>query len=228
MTPHIETARERLVQKLCALRSRDLRITADQQVFEWFNRYLADLEAERQRAPNANLVGIIGGRTSWMAMRIAILLVAADGTNHVNLPHLLRGIEIAERWRHNAIRVFDALAPSQFERKAARVVQLVDQRRDVIRRDVMRALHINVRDMNDIEATLKERGEILVLQGGSGVSRSTRYQSLNLSQVSQLSPRTFSESPPENTLGDSCDTCDRSPSGHSSPDCGGHTVVVEL
>src|SRR5262249_39747686 len=164
--------------------------------------------------PNSELVAITGDRCAWMAMRAAILLAAADGTDRVALPHLLRGIQWAESLRHNAIATLGGLAPSRFERLAARVVQRVDEKGEISRRDLMNALHLNLRDVGEIEATLVARGQIRVAPRATQTRPSIWYRSVKSSQSSQSSPRPFSKNGAgslENTLRDNCDNCDISP-----------------
>ncbi len=170
LTEAAERERAVLVQRLQELQEQVITLRVAPEVFERFNEYLAALEVEAREAPNPNLVAIIGGRVSWMAMHAAMALAAAEVPQRVMLPHLLRGIALAENWRHNAIRTLGALAPSRFERLAARVVQLVDQKARIARREVMRTLHLNRREIDDLQATLSERGEIIIepQQGGSG------------------------------------------------------------
>lgn len=163
LTQEMEQEGTKLLDRLRHIREAPIHLACAQDVFERFDRYVADLEAEAGQAPDRNLVAIVGARVSWMGLRVAMLLAVADGTQRVGLPHLLRGIELAERWRHNALRVLGGLAPSKFERSAARVVQLVGRKETgMSRRDVMRALKINRRDMDELQSTLEERGELMV------------------------------------------------------------------
>jgi hypothetical protein len=161
-TTTIETTRSALVAELRALHTNPLSLRLDGTALRRFNEYTAALETGAQQAPNPNLAAIVGTRCSWMAFRIAMLLACADGTQRLALPHLYRGIEEAEVWRQTALDIFSALAPSRFERQAARVVHLVEQKGAVQRRDVMRALKISKRDMDDLQATLEQRDEIRI------------------------------------------------------------------
>lgn len=90
--------------------------------------------------------------------------VAVDesGNTHVSLRHLLRGIDLAEGWRANALELLAGLAPSKFERYATRLVELVRSHPHVSRRNAMRALRLSKKVMTDLEETLEERGEVVV------------------------------------------------------------------
>jgi uncharacterized protein DUF3987 len=210
MDPALEREREDLAARLRTLAATPIDLSCAPEVFARFDRYSADLEAEAQAAPDGSLVGIVGSRISWMAWRVGMLLAAADGTQRMAAPHLLRGIEMAEGWRHAALRVLGALAPSKFEKRAARLVQLVEHKGGLSRRDAMRALRISKREMDELQATLEERGEIRVagrqVPGGMSV-----WYTPQVSQVSQVSPGAFSPngaSEPEKGPRDNRDTCD--------------------
>jgi hypothetical protein len=132
-----------------------------------------------------------------------MLLAVADGTQRISLPHLLRGIDIAERWRASAIDLLGGLAPSKFEQQAARLVTLVRAKGDggISRRDAMRALKLSKREMTDLEATLEERGEISISRVEGGGPARVRYVAPNgaLSPSSPLSPRPVSPVAPRAT-----------------------------
>lgn len=165
--------RAQLLERLHALRRLPLHVTLTDAVTERLNRYVDDLHAEAREAPHAELVSIVAARMPHLAVRVAMLLacadcadcVDADGRGHatITLPHFYRALAIVERWRHAALRVLGDIAPSYFERQAVRVVELVRRRPGgIARRDVMRALRLNRRLMDDLQHTLVERGEIVV------------------------------------------------------------------
>jgi hypothetical protein len=141
-------------------------LRCDQAVFTRFDRYGAELRADALAAPDRTLPLIVGTRSQWMAMRVAILLAVADTSGTVELPHLCRAIEIVERWRQTALRVLGGLAPSKFERKVEHLMGILDRAgtRGMTRRDAMRALRTSKREMDDLQTTLAERGEIIVQQ----------------------------------------------------------------
>jgi hypothetical protein len=162
MNPSLQQERDHLVVRLQAIAANPIGLSCEQDVFARFDRYGADLEREAEVAANGNLVAIVGSRVSWMAWRIAMLLAVADTSHRLALPHLLRGIEIAEGWREAALRVFGSLAPSKFERQATRLTQLTEQRGSISRRDAMRALRLKSREMDELQGSLAERGEIRI------------------------------------------------------------------
>ncbi len=162
-----EMTRQRaaLAKDLYTIATTVKKLSVSDSALERFNRYLAALEDAALGAPDPELAGAVFERTGWMALHVAQLLAAGSRSEreNVGLPHLLRGIAIAEGWRTMSLAFLSRLAPSKFERMAGRVVQLVLQHPSgVTRRDVMRTLHINKKEMNDYEATLRERGEIRV------------------------------------------------------------------
>jgi hypothetical protein len=109
---------------------------------------------------------------------------------------------------------------------ASRLVALVAAKGagGVSRRDAMRALKMSRRDMNDLEGTLEERGELRIEKTVGGGPERVRYFA-PLSPVSPLSREPFStngpgheatggarEAPaPEKGLGDNGDTGDSAP-----------------
>jgi hypothetical protein len=169
--------RAQLLERLHTLRHAPLRVMIGPDVTERLNQYISALEAEARQAPNGELVGVVAARAPWWAVRAAMLLASADasatGSAPVALPHVYQALLITERWRHAALRVLGDIAPSHFERTATRVVDLVRRKpTGIARRDVMRALRISRRLMDDVQATLAERGEIVVrahaARGGPG------------------------------------------------------------
>ena len=104
----LERERERLSERLRELADTSINLSCEPEIFARFDRYLVDLEADARAAPDSNLVAIVGSRISWMAWRVAMILAVADGTQRMAVPHLLRGIEMAEGWRHAALRVLGA------------------------------------------------------------------------------------------------------------------------
>jgi len=201
-----------LVAELRATKDRPITLTASQSAFQRFNQYVADIEREAFSAPNRDTINIIGSRVSWMALRVAMLLAVADASDRVEVPHILRAIEIAECWRHNGIAVLSGLAPSRFERRATRFVQVVMAKGEqgISRRETMRAIRANKREMDDLEATLRERGEIRVEWKQTSGGRSAWYFG-PLSTLSRLSQGVVPvDSAPnrENTPGDNVDTRD--------------------
>lgn len=157
-----------LVDYLKAIQRTPIHLRVDRVVFDRFNAYTRDLEAEARAAPHSNLIGIVGARLSWTAFRAAVLLAVAEGTadddgvTHVSLPHLFRGIDLAETWRHGAIELLSSLAPSKFERYASRLVALVRAHPNLTRRSAMRSLRVSKKLMTDLEETVEERGEVIV------------------------------------------------------------------
>src|SRR5262249_50942924 len=94
LTPEIERRRDKLVGDLTGLRQREIRLTIDTEVFKRFNRYQKEIQHEARSAPGRNLVAIIGSRSAWMALRAGILLAVADGSDRMELRHLLRAMQI--------------------------------------------------------------------------------------------------------------------------------------
>jgi hypothetical protein len=158
----LDRAQGVLVTRLRALAQDPITLTMDEQAYKRFNRYQRAVEDEAQDAPHPSLALIVGSRCTWMALRAAMLLAVADGTQRLSLPHLLRGIDEGETWRQTALDIFGRLAPSKFERLATRVVDLVVRKGTVNRRDVMQILRLSKRDMDDLEGTLDQRGDIHV------------------------------------------------------------------
>jgi len=189
MDSAIDGARGALIKELTALARRGGEVAAGPQVWTRFNAYLEDLEAEAQHAPDRNVVAIVGSRISWMALRVALLLATADQARMISLPHLLRGILITEVWRHNAIDLLGALGTSRFEKRASRLAELVHAAGAISRRDAMRAMKASKREMDDLQATLSDRGEIIVETRSTAGGPTAWF--VTLSPLSTLSPGLF-------------------------------------
>ena len=179
-----EQTHQALVAALQALRYDVPTITLGTGVLDRFNTYQADIQAEAFRSPNRSLVGILGDRTVWKALKNAMLLACAVPLSplsplsrvpskisghpeafipgRIELPHLLRGIEVAERWRHTAIDVMSSLGPSKFEQKVQKAVILLKQHPGILRRDIIRTLRLSAREMAEVQDTLVQRGEMEV------------------------------------------------------------------
>lgn len=229
LDPALEAERDRLADQLRAVIETDVHLTAEPSVLRRFDQYVAEIESEASSAPDGNLIAIVGARISWMAMRIAILLAVADGSQRVALSHLLRGIEITEPWRHNTLRVLGALAPSKFEKQVARIVQLVERKGEsgVGRRDVMRSLRISKREMDDIESTVRERGDFRIASLPTAGGPSIVYTP-TLSTLSRLSPVPFfgkSAHNAKNALGDNVDNRDNVGDGAPASRISGHVPL---
>jgi hypothetical protein len=200
LTRDIEDARDRLAKELVDLTYADIRLTCEPAVFARFNRYTRELEDEARGAPDTNLVAIVGSRISWMALRVAMLLAVVDGSHRIALPHLLRGIAMAERWRHTALDILSSLAPSKFEQSASRVVALVNAKGagGIGRQAVMRALKLSRREMDDLEATLGERGEVRVVRlESTGGRPPTHYYPATSKKGLGAESAKSAESPPD-------------------------------
>lgn len=185
LTPAMETALKALVEELRGINNAVVAMHVERAVFSRFNAYTRAVEREAAQAPNSNLVAIVGARCTWMAFRVAVLLAASgtagpDGVRRVECAHLLRGIDLAERWRHTAIHVLGGLAPSRFERQVTRLIGLVNARQPIglRRRDAMRVLRVSRKEMNDLENTLEDRGELrMVREAVPGGRRVTYFKS---------------------------------------------------
>lgn len=171
LTTAMSEQRTRLANELYSIATTVKRLTISDEALERFNAYLEALEDATLDAMDPETAGAVFERSAWMAFHVAQLLAAgsrpqetgSSARRRIDLPHMLRALDIAERWRAMSLAMLSRLAPSKFERMAGKIVQLVNQHYDgITRRDVMRALHINKKEMNDYEATLRERGEIRI------------------------------------------------------------------
>ena len=106
-----------------------------------------------------------------------------------------------------------SLAPSKFEKRAARLVRLIEHKNRVTRREAMRTLRLNKREMDDLQATLVERGEIRTSTSRTSGPETVWFET---SGLSTLTPRLFPAAAgpfSENALGDSSDSADSRPLG---------------
>jgi hypothetical protein len=164
MDARIEREQAELLATLRRIYDAPGSVWASAEVIARFDACVRECEVDAMWAPDGDLVGIVGTRTAWMGLRCGMLLAVAEGSEEVRLAHLLRGIEIADEWRRNALNLFRGMTPSKFERRAVRLLQLVERAGDggLQRRAAMRALKVSKREMDELEATLAERGELQV------------------------------------------------------------------
>lgn len=164
--PQTAGARRQLIAELKRIAEAPVHLTLAPEALDRLNRLIQELTAEAEGAPDRSLAAIVGERHVWMAVRAAMLLAAGTPGQRVTLPLLLRGMALAEGWRQTSLRVLGMLAPSRFERRAARLIELVRQHpQGIRRRDVMRSLRLSKREIDELEETLIERGELRLNRG---------------------------------------------------------------
>ncbi len=135
----------------------------DDAVLDRWNEYAARIEAEAAASANADTWGPIAGRIADYALKIATLLQAADGAPangsnlHLSMNMLEAAIELCERLRKDAEELAMEIGSSAGERKLRRFVQMVLQHPGIARREVARALHVDKRDFDNLEATAVDR-----------------------------------------------------------------------
>jgi len=107
-------------------------------------------------------------RLSPMAVKIALLTAVGRATTPdvdelvVTQEDAQIAVTVAERWRGYAIAVAQRIGENDFERLMERAVRVVRQHKRLARREVARLVHCPKKIMDDIEATLLDRGEITV------------------------------------------------------------------
>jgi hypothetical protein len=120
----------------------------------------AELE-ERQRA--------MLQRLDAMVIKLSMLCAAgrSDATAQAQLVVEPRDVEaattIATRWRRDAVSFAERIGETEFERAVGRALRIAERRKGPVnRRDIARAVHIPKRMLDDVEATLTDRGLIRV------------------------------------------------------------------
>ena len=81
-------------------------------------------------------------------------------------------VAVASRWRDDAIAFGEQVGETAFEQLLERARRVVRAKQRVPRRVIAKNVHCSKRAMDDIEATLEDRGEIEVehVEGKSGPS----------------------------------------------------------
>lgn len=95
------------------------------------------------------------GRAEGLPERGEVICTADDA---------VMAIAVVDRWSHDAHVFAERVGETEFESKLARCLALVRQQQAMSRRDLARAAHCPKRMMDDIEATLLDRGLIRVLE----------------------------------------------------------------
>jgi hypothetical protein len=120
-------------------------------------------------------------RLNAMAVKLA-MLAAVGRPNASNSDHLIitpedaiAAVRIATRWGEYAVAFGEKVGENAFEQKLDRALQVVRAKRTCPRRDVARLTHCTKKTMDDIEATLQDRGEIAVREAESKSGPESRW-----------------------------------------------------
>ena len=151
--------------RIAARPARQMRVSVG--VLARWNTYQAAVEDEAPEAPIPSVAEPVFSRSSFMALKVALLLAAADG-DVIEMSHMLTGIAQAEQWRADSYRLLCQIGPTREEKAVSRVQDLVERKPGVMRGQVMAALRISARDMDALENTLAQRGAISVTSRGKG------------------------------------------------------------
>ena len=107
-------------------------------------------------------------RLAPMALKVAMLLAAGRPTtpDHEALTVQLADAEVTARWRTDALAFAARIGESQFERTVARCRRVFQRKarpgQGIARRLIAQLVHVSKRTLDDVEATLQDRGEIHV------------------------------------------------------------------
>jgi hypothetical protein len=115
-------------------------------------------------------------RLNAMTVKLA-LLAAAGRPGAVDQDHLLVtpddakiAVQVATRWRDYAITFGERVGETALEQLIERALRVVQSKRRCARRDVAQLVHCTKKTLDDIEATLLDRGaiEVETVEGKSG------------------------------------------------------------
>lgn len=147
------------LSEIAALPERSL--AAEPEALRRWNRYCKDLQEEAGKTPIPSIAAPVFERHGHIALKLAAILAFCEGIT-LSLAHVLVGIETAERWRKSSVALLSALGPSRDEKRVQRVLDLVRRKPGIGRGKVMQALRLMAKDIDQIEATLRDRGLITI------------------------------------------------------------------
>lgn len=134
---------------------------------ELLDDFAADIEQEAAEATNEAARTMLQ-RLTPMAVKIGIL-AAAGRTDALGGDELTVTVEdataaaqVAAVWRFDAVRFAERVGQNEFEKHVQRCLRFVQERGPVPRRAVARAMHLPKRLLDEVEATLLDRGLITV------------------------------------------------------------------
>jgi Protein of unknown function (DUF3987) len=136
------------------------------------NRIISDLEALALTEPENDA---FFGRAEQRLFIVAALLAFADDTRdrghvYVETAHVEDASRLIRSWLDGALRFANQIGLNEFEGAIARTLTALKRRGGrAPRRDLARVAHVSKRLMDEIEATLMDRGEI----EASGPSKGT-------------------------------------------------------
>lgn len=153
-------------------------------VLDRWNQYCADLELEAQAFDQEKILGPVFARLGETAMKIAVLIEAGKSNVlggpalNIALESMLFAINLCEEWRHMAVSVLSRLGQRGVERQIQRVLERVTSSPNIKRGELMRNLRLNSTDMDRIQKTLEERGQIQIDKNQGTGKGSTSYRAL--------------------------------------------------
>lgn len=168
ITPQIEAERSALIETLRAIHTGfDERGECSVQfapgVWDRWNAYAAQIEEQVAASTTPDVFGPIAGRMADYALKIAALLQAAEGAPgrgsnvHITLSMLESAITLCERLRKDAEDLAMEIGSSISERRLQRFVELARRSPGISRREAARALRLDKREMDNLEATALDR-----------------------------------------------------------------------
>jgi Protein of unknown function (DUF3987) len=185
--PALADARDALARRLHALlawaTTGPRRVTFAPGALAHLDTFAATLEAsgadlsERERA--------MLRRLDAMTIKLSMLVAAGrpetpDGDRlTVTLADASAAVTIAARWRADAVAFAGRIGETEHERQVERCLRVISGKPRVDRRDVAQRVHLAKRALDDVEATLQDRGLIRVEKiKAKGRPTRTLWQSL--------------------------------------------------
>lgn len=125
----------------------------------------------------SDIVVPMNARLSISILKCAMLVAAArthEGPVVISEWDLIKAAQYGDSWRRYAQDIIVNVGKSEVEHKVTIVLHAIQKKKSFARSRLMQTYHLTAREMNDIEATLINRG--LISRGGEG--RAVTYNSL--------------------------------------------------
>lgn len=161
--------------------SRDKEVTIDPIALRHLDDFQAEIE-ERQTKVTAS-GGVMLERVADMANKCSMIVAAGrpngfdTGTLHVTESDTLQAVDLARKWAEWSLEFADTIQSSPDEQKILRLVNYIGrQGGKCARRDLMRFHKMSARQMDEMQSTLIQRGEItLTEETQNGSNKPTLY-----------------------------------------------------
>lgn len=153
--------------------SQDVEATLTEDAWVLYNEISDRMVSAATMTPNSGLALPTFERLTKSLQKMAILIAASrhdpdDGPIEVGDKDIRRAAKYIQEWGNYTIEVLMNIGQTVAQRKLDKTLIYIAERPGTLRSDVMRALNLGKREMQEIEETLDARGQLQVSPHGRG------------------------------------------------------------